>query len=136
MSDDRTPEVKAAHDLATSLRNDGYTVGFDSSDVVEDFDEHVDAGQQLLDADDLGAYFVVAHREGQTDYSTSVVLEDNVAWGVIQIEMLGAHFRTVLDALPLDTSDLIEAMVDEALTINENDEFDTVQEQGGTDEHE
>jgi len=134
MSDKRTPEVKAAHDLAVSLRNDGYTVGFDSSDVVEDFDQHVDAGRDLLEADDLGAYFVVAHREGQTDYSSSVVLKDDVTWGIVQIEMLGAHFRTVLDALPLDTTDLIEAMVDEALTIDENDELDTAR--GQTDEHE
>lgn len=113
------PEVKAAHDLATALRNEGYTVGFDSSDVVEEFDDHTVAAQRMLEADDLGAFFVVAHREGQTDYSSSVVVDDNVAWGVIQIEMLGAHFRTVLNALPLDTSELIEAIVDEALTIDE-----------------
>ena len=124
MASDDEPAVKAAHALVTSLRADGRTVGFDSSDVVEDFDDHVAAGQDLLDAEDLGAFFVVAHRDGQTDYSTSVVLQDNVAWGVIQIEMLGSHFRTVLDALPLDTTDLIEAMVDEALTIDDMEEGD------------
>lgn len=121
MTDDDPSKVEAAHDLATTLRNEGYTVGFDSSDVVEEFDEHVDAAQQQLDAEDLGAFFVVAHRDGQTDYSSSVVLDHDVAWGVIQIEMLGAHFRSVLDALPLDTTALVEAMVDEALTIDEHD---------------
>ena len=118
MNDD-PPTVKAAHDLATALRNDGYTVGFNAEDVVEDFDEHADQAQAQLDADDLAAFFVVAHREGQTDYSSSVVVRDDVAWGVTQIEMLGAHFRTVLEALPLDTSELIDAMVDEAVTIDE-----------------
>jgi hypothetical protein len=117
--DDDPADVKAAHDIATALRNDGYTIGFDSADVVEDFDDHVAAAQADLGADDLGAFFTVAHRDGQTDYATSVVLEHDVAWGVIQIEMLGSHFRTVLEALPLDTADLIEAMVDEALTIDD-----------------
>ena len=118
MADDPS-DVKAAHDIATALRNDGYTVGFDSSDVVEDFDDHVAAAQADLNPDDLGAFFMVAHRDGQTDYATSVVLEHDVAWGVIQIEMLGAHLRTVLEALPLDATDLIEAMVDEALVIDD-----------------
>lgn len=114
------PRVKAAHDLATALRNEGYTVGFDADDVVEDFDDHAAAARGQLDADDLAAFFVVAHREGQTDYSSSVVVRDDVAWGVTQIEMLGAHFRTVLEALPLETTDLIDAMVDEALTVDES----------------
>lgn len=113
------PKVKAVHDVVTALRNDGYTVGFDSDDVVEDFDEHVAQGQQQLDADDLAAYFVVAHREGQTDYGTSVVLGDDVVWGLIQVEMLGAHFRAVLDALPLSTTDLIDAMIDEAIAVDD-----------------
>jgi hypothetical protein len=121
MADDPS-DVKAAHDIATALRNDGYTIGFDSADVVKDFDSHVAAAQSNLDADDLGAFFVVAHRDGQTDYATSVILEHDVAWGVIQIEMLGSHFRTVLEALPLDTTDLIEAMVDEALVIDDTTE--------------
>jgi len=29
--DEQPSEVKAAHNLATSLRNDGYTTGFDSA---------------------------------------------------------------------------------------------------------
>lgn len=113
------PDVKAAHDLAVSLRNDGYSVGFDSSDVVDDFDDHVSAGRELLDADDLGGYFVIAHRQGQTDYASSVIVRDPVAHGVVQIEMLGAHFRTVLDALPLSTAELVDAMVDEAITVDD-----------------
>ena len=123
MADDPS-DVKAAHDIATALRSDGYTIGFDSSDIVEDFDDHVAAAQADLDADDLGAFFTVAHRDGQTDYATSVVLKHDVAWGVVQVEMLGAHFRTVLEALPLDSTDLIKAMVDEALVIDnlENDD--------------
>ena len=112
--------IKAAHDLSTSLRAEGYTVGFDSADIVEDWPTHVERGQRLLDYDDLGGYFVVAHRDGQTDYATSVVVNDSVAWGVVQIEMLGAHFRAVHDALPLNVDELIEAMVDEAVTIDEN----------------
>jgi hypothetical protein len=32
--------------------------------------------------------------------------------------MLGAHFRSVLEATGLDTTDLIDAMVDEALAID------------------
>lgn len=119
---DALEDVKAAHDLAVSLRNDGYTIGFDSSDVVEDFDDHVNAGRELLEADDLSGYFTVAHREGRTDYSSSVVVRDPVAHGVVQIEMLGAHFRAVLEALPLETTELVEAVVDEAIAIDEYDE--------------
>lgn len=117
MDDDA--KVKAAHDVVTTLRNEGYTVGFDSEDVVEDFDEHISQGKQQLDADDLGAFFIVAHREGQTDYGSSVVLGDDVVWGLIQIEMLGAHFRAVLDALPLTATDLVDAMVDEAIAVDD-----------------
>lgn len=116
---DETPKIKAAHDVVDALRAEGYTVGFDSDDVVEDFDEHAGEAQDQLDAEDLAAFFVVAHREGQTDYSSSVVLEDEVAWGLVQIEMLGAHFRTVLDALPLSTTELVDAMVDEAIAADE-----------------
>lgn len=124
MSDTTNSDVKAVHDLSVSLRNDGYTVGFDSSDVVEDFDDHVEAGRELLDADDLGGYFVVAHRQGQTDYASSVIVRDPVAHGVVQIEMLGAHFRTVLEALPLNTTELVEAIVDEALTVDDMEDDD------------
>jgi len=116
---DSPPTLEAAHDLATSLRNEGYTIGYGRSDVVDDFDEHVQAAHDQLDVEDLGAFFVVAHRDGQTDYSSSVVLQNDLAWGLIQIEMLGAHFRTVHDALPLSTSKLVSAMVDEALTIDD-----------------
>lgn len=119
MTDEDLEDVKAAHDLAVSLRNDGYTVGFDSDDVVEDFDQHVQDAQELLEADDLSGFFVVAHREGQTDYASSVVVNDSVAWGVVQIEMLGSHFRTIVDALPLGTTELVESIVDEALTIDD-----------------
>jgi hypothetical protein len=120
MADD-TPDLKAVHDLQTALRNEGYTVGFGADDVVADFDDHVHDAQAQLDADDLAAFFVIAHREGQTDYASSVIVDDEVAWGVTQIQLLGAHFRTVLDALPLDTTDLIDAMVDEALTLDEDE---------------
>jgi gamma-glutamyltranspeptidase len=114
-------DVKAVHDLAVSLRNDGYEVGLDAEDIVEDFNEHVENGRALLDEDDLSGYFVVAHREGQTDYASSVIVEDSVAYGIVQIEMLGAHFRTVLEALPMNTSELVDAMVDEAITIDTMD---------------
>lgn len=53
METDDPPEVKAAHDLALALRQDGYSVGFDSSDVVDDFDEHSAQAQAMLGADDL-----------------------------------------------------------------------------------
>lgn len=120
-SDEPESDVQAVHDLSMALRNEGYSVGLDSSDYVEDFDEHAAEAQDLLDVDDLGGFFVISHRQGQTDYATSVVVDDNVAWGLVQIEMLGAHFRTVLQALPVDTSDLVNAMVDEALTIEDMD---------------
>jgi len=121
MPEDGVAEVKAAHDIALALRNDGYSIGYDSDDVLEDFDEHVEHGQDLLDPDDLGGFFVVAHRDGQTDFGTSVVLRDEVAYGVVQIQMLGAHFRAVHDTLPLDVETLVDAMIDEALTISDLD---------------
>lgn len=116
---DHPSDVKAAHDLVTALRNEGHTVGFESGDLVDAFDDHVERAQAQLDADDLAAFYVIAHRQGQTDYSSSVVVDDSVIWGLIQVEMLGAHFRTVLESLPLDTTELIDAMVDEALAIDE-----------------
>lgn len=117
--DDRPPKEKAAHDLITSLRGEGYTVGFDSSDTLEDFEKHAKQAQAQLDQDDLAAFFVVAHRDEQTDYSTSVVVDDEMVWALIQIEMLGAHFRTVYERVPLEASELIDVMVDEALAVDE-----------------
>ena len=114
-------DVELAHDLTTTLRADGYTVGFDSSDVVGDFDEHKQTAGELLEGDDVSSFFLVVERGETTDYSTSVIVADSTVWGVSQIQMLGAHFRTVLDSLPLSTETLISAMVDEAVTIDEAD---------------
>lgn len=118
MSED-PPKVKAAHDVVDSLRAEGYTVVLHTSDVVDDFEHGVERSKELLEADDLAACFVVAHREGQTDYGTTVVVNDSTIWGLIQIEMLGAHFRTVHDALPLDVDELVDAMIDEAVSTEE-----------------
>lgn len=112
-------DVQAAHDLTTSLRADGYSVGFDVDDVVADFPEHKQQATELLEGDDVSSFFLVVERGESADYSTSVIVDDDVVWGVSQIQMLGAHFRTVLDALPLSTTDLVSAVVDEALTIDE-----------------
>lgn len=38
-----------------------------------------------------------------------------------QIQMLGAHFRSVLEASGLETTTLVDAMVDEAIAIEEAD---------------
>lgn len=115
-------KVSNAHELVTALRNDGYTVGFDASDVVDEFDENIEKTRELLDGDELAGYFLVAARDGRTDYSSSVVVDDPVVHGVTQIQMLGAHFRVVLEHTGLDTSSLVDAMVDEAITIDEPDE--------------
>lgn len=126
MSDDmpdrvHAPEdVQLAHDLTTALRADGYTVGFDTDEVVEDFADHKQQAAALLEGDDISSFFLVVERSGDTtDYSTSVIVENSTVWGVSQIQMLGAHFRTIYDALPLSTEDLISAIVDEALTIDD-----------------
>lgn len=56
--------------------------------------------------DNRSGCFVVAHREGQTDYTSSVVGRDS-ADGVVQIEMLDAHVRTVLESPPLEMAELV-----------------------------
>lgn len=119
---DAPDNVQAAHALTTALRAEGYTIGFDTEDIVEDFDEHREMAAALLDEDDVAAFFITVAREGQTDYSSSVIVDDSTVWGVTQIQLLGAHFRTVLDTLPLSTTELVDAIVDEAVTIEENDD--------------
>lgn len=121
---DNPPPEKVVHDVMNRLRADGYEVGLNAGDYVDAFPEHVQETKRQLDAEDLRACFLVAYREGHTDYSSAVSVDDSVAWGVIQIQMLGAHFRTVLDALSLSTTDLVSAMVDEALAVDELEEAD------------
>lgn len=123
MTDD-PPELKALHDISLALRADGYTVGFDASDLNDDFTDHVTESKRLLDVDDLGGYFIVAHRDGQTDYASDVVVEDSLAYGIVQIEMLAAHFRAVHETLPLSVGDLVDAMVDEAVTVEDNEGYE------------
>lgn len=115
-------ELKKAHELTTKLRADGYSVGFDADDLVDDFDDHREQSIALLEADDVSAFFLVVERDQQTDFSSSVVVSDPVVYGVSQIQMLGAHFRTVLDNTGLETTELVESMVDEALVIDETTE--------------
>lgn len=118
VDDEIARELKAAHELTTKLRADGYSVGFDADDLVEDFDDHREQAHEVLDGDDVSAYFLVVERGQNADFSSSVVVDDPVVYGVSQIQMLGAHFRTVLDNTGLDTSELVESMVDEALAID------------------
>lgn len=113
--------AKRAHELLTALRNDGYEVAY-GADTNEDFPEHVGVARDALeDPDQLMGYFLVAMTEGQTDYYSSTVLEGGTPMAVAQIQMLGAHFRSVLEATGLDTTVLVDAMVDEALAIDGGD---------------
>lgn len=113
---------KRVHDLLTSLRNDGVDVAYGGGENT-DFPDHVDTAQQALeDPDELMGYYLVVMAEGQTDYYSSTVLEGGTAMAITQIQMLGVHFRSVLEATGLDTTDLIDAMIDEALTIEEVDD--------------
>ena len=115
---DEQEEAKRAHELITALRNDGYDVAY-GAPTNEDFPEHVDIARDALeDPDELMGYFLVAMTEGQTDYYSSTVLGGGTPVAVAQIQMLGAHFRSVLEATGLDTTDLVDAMVDEALAID------------------
>ena len=121
---DNDEETKRAHELITALRNDGYDVAY-GVDTNEDFSEHVGVARDAFnDPDELMGYFLVAMTEGRTDYYSSTILGGGTPVALAQIQMLGAHFRTVLEATGLDTTDLIDAMVDEALAV----------EDGGTDE--
>lgn len=115
---DEQEETKRSHELITTLRNDGYDIAYGAG-TNEEFPEHVSAARDALeDPDELMGYFLVAMAEGQTDYYSSTVLEGGTPMAVAQIQMLGAHFRAVLEATGLDTTDLIDAMVDEALAID------------------
>jgi hypothetical protein len=120
MSDDEE-ETKHAHKLITALRNDGYDIAY-GADTNEDFPEHVGIARDALkDTDELMGYFLVAMTEGQTDYYSSTVLGGGTPVALAQIQMLGAHFRSVLKATGLDTTDLIDSMVDEALAVEDGD---------------
>jgi len=110
-------QTKRAHELITALRNDGYDVAY-GADANDAFPEHVGQARDALNADELMGYYLVAMAEGQTDYYSSTVLEGSTASAIAQIQMLGAHFRSVKEATGLETAALIEAMVDEALTID------------------
>jgi hypothetical protein len=119
---DEQEETKRAHELITALRNDGHDVAY-GVDTNEDFPEHVGIARDALeDPDELMGYFLVAMTEGQTDYYSSTVLGSGTPVALAQIQMLGAHFRSVLEATGLDTTDLIDAMVDEALAIDGGDD--------------
>jgi len=114
-------EEKRAHELITTLRNDGYDVAY-GADTNDAFDDHVAEARAALDEPDaLMGYYLVAMAEGQTDYYSSTVVEGSTAMALAQIQMLGAHFRSVLEATGLETTTLVDAMVDEAITIEEAD---------------
>lgn len=115
-------DAKRTHELITALRNDGYDVAYGTA-ANEDFPEHVDAARDALeDPSELMGYYLVAMAEGQTDYHASTVLGGGTPAAIAQIQMLGTHFRTVLEATGLDTTQLIDAMVDEALAIEGGDD--------------
>lgn len=107
---------KRVHELITTLRNGGWSVAY-GADGNEDFPEQVAAARDALEPEDLMGYYLVAMEPEQTDYYSSTVVEGGTAMAVAQIQMLGAHFRSVLEATGLDTRDLVDAMVDEAVTI-------------------
>ena len=117
-------DVKAAHDLGVKLRADGYSVGFEADDVLDEqtFADHKEQAAKTLFDEDVASFYLAVERDQHTDYSTSCIVQDQSVWGISQIQMLGAHFRMVHDALPLSTSELIDAMVDEAITIDEDED--------------
>jgi len=115
-------QTKRVHELITTLRNDGYNVAYGAAEN-EDFAEHAKLAREALEADGLMGYYLTVMAPGQTDYYSSTVVEgQESAMALAQIQMLGSHFRTVLEATGLDTTTLIDAMVDEALTIEEIDD--------------
>jgi len=112
---------KRVHELITALRNDGYTVAY-GADENDDFPEHVARAREALEPDELMGYYLVVMAPETTDYYSSTVVGGGTAMGVTQIQMLGAHFRSVLDATGLETTQLVDAMVDEGLMIDEIEE--------------
>lgn len=116
---DRT---KRAHELITTLRNAGYDVAYGAG-TNDAFPEHVDTAREALaDPETLMGYYLVVMADGTTDYYSSTVLEGSTAMHVAQIQMLGAHFRSVLEATGLETTQLVSAMVDEMITIEDADD--------------
>lgn len=111
---------KRVHELITALRNDGYAVAY-GADENADFPDHVVQAREALKPDEAMGYYLVVMAPGTTDYYSSTVVEGGTAVGVTQIQMLGAHFRSVLEATGLDTTQLVDAMIDEAITIEEAD---------------
>lgn len=111
-------QTKRVHELITSLRNDGYTIAYGAPEN-EDFQEHVDEARDALDPEDLMGFYLVVMGPEQNDYYGSTVVEGGTATALSQIQMLGSHFRSVLEYTGLSTTDLIDAMVDEALTVDE-----------------
>jgi deoxyribodipyrimidine photolyase-like uncharacterized protein len=112
---------KRVHELITTLRNDGYDVAY-GADENNDFPEHVAQACEALEPDELMGYYLVVMAPETTDYYSSSVVGGGTAMGVTQIQMLGAHFRSVLEATGLETTQLVDAMVDEAVTIGEVDD--------------
>ncbi len=108
--------------MITALRNEGYTVSY-SGAVNSDFEKHVEeAKKPLEEPDDLMGFYLLAMLEGRTDYYSSTVLGGGPPSAIAQIQMLGSHFRSVLDSTGLETTTLVEAMVDEALTIDDSEQ--------------
>jgi len=112
---------KRVHELITALRNDGYTVAY-GTDENDDFAEHVAQAREALKPNELMGYYLVVMAPETTDYYSSTVVGGGTAMGVTQIQMLGAHFRSVLGATGLETTQLVDAMIDEAVTIGEVDD--------------
>lgn len=116
-----TDRSKRTHELITALRNDGYSVAY-GADTNDDFPNHVAAARDALDAEELMGYYLVAMAPETTDYYSSTVVEGGTEMAIAQIQMLGAHFRSVLEFTGLETTQLVDAVVDEAITIEETDD--------------
>ena len=112
---------KRVHELITALRNDGYTVAY-GAEENGDFPEHVAQAREALEADELMGYYLVVMAPETTDYYSSTIVEGGTAMAVTQIQMLGTHFRSVLEATGLETTQLVYVMVNEAVTIGEVDD--------------
>jgi hypothetical protein len=112
---------KRVHELITALRNEGYSVAY-GTEENGDFPKHLAQAREALESDELMGYYLVVMAPGTTDYYSSTVVGSGTAAAVTQIQMLGAHFRSVLETTGLETTRLVDAMVDEAVTIEEVDD--------------
>ena len=114
-------DLKGMHDLGIALRNEGYKLDFGASRST-DFEDHVTQAKALLDVDDLDGCFVLTHRDDQISYVGSVDAANPFTDDITHLEMLGVHFRTVLTKTSLSTTELVDAIVDEALAAGEVDD--------------